>query len=388
MQPRRIFVLGAALVLVTSAAFAQVTFAQVTPARDTIVATQLLPRSVKASLRKQANDALTPAQRLAQAQRMIEAGRASGDPRTLGYAEALLAPWPADSADAPLQALVLRATIEGSRHRFEAARQLLDRVLAREPAHAQALLTRATIGQVTGDYAAARADCMALRAFSADVAAICNAGVDALTGHNERALGMLAIAIERTSKDQNNRGLHGWALALQAQLFEARGEARAADTAYRAALASADDLVTRLAYVDLLLARQQIAAAAELLQDAPETDGVLLRQWLIARAQGSDAAGSLAERLQARIAAATARGALVHAREAALFALERGDAAEALQRAQENWRAQREPADLWLLARAARAAGDGAALEQARAWTQRTGLVDARIARALQGEVR
>ncbi|HEU0204795.1 MAG TPA: hypothetical protein VFR86_30655 [Burkholderiaceae bacterium] len=465
MRSHRTFIVGAALVLLTGAAFAQTM-----PTRDTIVATQLLPRSVKASLRRQAerHESLAPAQRLALAQRMIEAGRANGDPRTLGYAEAVLAIWPGAGDDVPLDALVLRATIEGSRHRFAAARALLDRVLARAPAHAQALLTRATLAQVSGDYTAARADCARLQPLAADAAAICRAAVDAMTGANERALATARLAAARTMG-----AVRSWALAVQAQVLEGRGDMQGAAASYRAALMAADDLPTRLAYADLLLATGDAGATAGLLADAPETDGVLVRQWQATRAQlrragrqkkppqpvreaeramrqaipaqrdaelaqrdvegtQRDAEGTrldaertqpnlelaqrnpevaprdvegtqrdaelaqrhaeltqreaeLATRLQDRFAAAAARGELLHVREAALFALERGDATQALALARENWQTQREVADLWLLARAARAADDRAALTDLRAWVARTGLDDRRIDDLLRG---
>ncbi len=376
MRPHRIIVTTA-----LACAFAGAV-AQETPSRGTIVEAQLLPRAVKASVQRLAlaNAAsISAPERLASARRLIEAGRASGDPRTLGYAESLLAPWPADDARAPLDALVLRATIEQSRHRFDAARALLDRVLARAPEHSQALLTRAAIAQVRGDYAAANADCVRLRPLNAAVAAICGALTDALTGHNESAATTLRAAAERTAG-----AVRAWALAALAQVHEQRGERDAAAAAYRASLAADDDLTTRLAYADLLIEQRAWRDAQALLADAPPADGVLLRRWLVERALGG-AAPPLATQLKARIDEAVARGELLHAREAALFALEQGDATTALRLARENWAAQREPADLRVLARAARAANDRAALDEVRAWVKRTGLDDTRLRADLQG---
>lgn len=375
MRPHRIFTLGAALVIFTGAVFAQ-------PARDTIVETQLLPRAVKASVQRLAAANATPlpaTDRFADARRLIEAGRASGDPRTLGYAESLLAAWPADDPRAPIDALVLRATIEQSRHRFDAARALLDRVIARAPDHGQALLTRATIAQVRGDYAAAIQDCQRLRPLNADVAAICGAITDTLTGHNERALATLRIATERTQG-----GVRAWALGALAQVHEQRAERAEAVAVYRAFLAAGDDLTTRLALADLLIELRAWRNAQTLLASAPPADGVLLRRWLVERALGGDAA-PIAAQLQSRIDEAIARGELLHAREAAVFALEQGDAAAALRLARENWAVQREPADLRVLARAARAANDRIAIEEVRAWIKRTGLDDARLRADLRG---
>lgn len=116
----------AALVAAAAAAQAQ--------SRDTVVETQLAPRAVKAQVRRALDAAQLAARaRIAQAQRLIEAARASGDVRLLGYAEASLG----ELADT--DALVLRATIEQSRHRFAQALELLDRALRREPDHLLAL---------------------------------------------------------------------------------------------------------------------------------------------------------------------------------------------------------------------------------------------------------
>lgn len=339
--------------------------------RDTVVETQLAPRAVKAQVQRALASAQLPAARVAQARMLIEASRASGDPRLLGYAEAQLADL--DGADA----LVLRATIEQSRHRFEAALALLDRVLQRAPAHLQARLTRATIAQVRGDLAAARADCAALAPLAAAVAAICTASVDALNGRDAQALAALEAVAEA-----GPASLRGWALSLAGEVHERRGALDAAVRAYSRSLASSEDLYTRVALADVWLALDRPLQARAALADAAASDAVLLRRWRIARRLGEDAA-PLAARLEERLEAAAARGELLHVREAGWFALERADAAQALRHARANWAAQREPADALLLAAAARASGDAAALAEVRAWLARTGLRDVRIERVL-----
>ena len=349
--------------------------AQVVPERDAIVEAQLLPRTVKTSVQRLATAdavALGVSDALTAARRMLESGRASGDPRTLGYAESLLARWTTDDPRTPLDVLVLRATIEQSRHRFDVAVVLLDRVLARDPAHGQALLTRATIAQVQGNHRAARDDCERLRPFSPEVASICRAQTDALTGSNDRALAALRAAAERTQGD-----VRSWALASLAQVHEQRGDPRAAAAAYRAALAASDDLGTRLALADVLIAQRSWDDARIVLADAAPADGTLLRRWKVERATGI--ASPLGTQLQARFDEAAARGELLHAREAAVFALERGDAPAGLRLARDNWRVQREPADLLVLARAAHATRDAATLGEVDSWVRATGLADARV---------
>jgi len=362
--------------------------AAITPQPDAVVATQLLPRAQKDALRRLAgtSNVMDQGQRLAAAQRMIEIGRSTGDPRTLGYAESILAPWPADATDAPIEAIVLHATIAQSRHAFARARTLLDRVVERSapgvPAFAQAVLTRATIVQVTGEPESARVDCERLIPFARDVAAICIAATDLTDGHAERAIPILRVASQRTSGN-----VRAWALAVLAQAHEQRGETGSAASAYRAALDAGDDLVTRLAYADFLLAQDSAATALELLEDAPPTDGVVLRQWRSVRQLHRDDAPAFEQRLRTSLDDARRRGDgsdLLHARDWAQFELELGNLAQAKQLAQANWRDQREPPDLLVLARVAAATGDTTMRAEVADWIERTRLQDVRIESALR----
>jgi len=363
---RRWIVLLIALLLPAGTAIAQ-------PARDEVVARNLLSPSVKQTIAAlAAQSGAGQSERISRARALISEGRTTGDPRTLGYAEAVLA-----RAEPDDSVLVLRATIEQSRHRFSDARALLDRVLARNPHDAQALLTRSTIGVVTGDYASATTDCRALAAVHVEAGAICLAQVELVSGDVDRAGRTLSLAVRRSEGP-----LLAWAFALQGQLFEQQGAARSAIVAYRNALQISDDLVTRLNLADALLSDSQFAAVEQLLRDAPAADGALLRRWIGGRASGrSDPA--LEARLSQRFSEAQARGELLHAREAAMFALARGEPREALDLARVNWRSQREPADIIVFAQAARAADDRAALAELKAWVRRAGMRDVRVERAL-----
>lgn len=368
------------ILLCLCAGFAAAIEAPRAPARDEVVETQLLPKAVKDSVQRLARlqretgkpTHSTAAQRIDAARRLIQAGRASGDPRTLGYAEAELSGVP-ETGLPGVEVWVLRATIEQSRHRFDAARALLDRALQQAPAHVQARLTRATIAHVRGDLDAARADCDALRESAPTVAAICSAIGDSLSGRNGQALKALASVADPA--------LRGWALSLAGEIHEQQGDIDAAVRAYTASLALGDDLYTAVALTDALIAQQRWPQAEALLAPLPATDAVLLRRWIVARRQQRDVT-ALQNQLTDRFAAAQARNELLHAREAALFALEQGDGA-ALELARQNWNDQREPADLRILALAARATGDPAALGEVQGWLARTGLRDVRVERAL-----
>ena len=76
------------------------------------------------------------------------------------------------------------------------------------------------------------------------------------------------------------------------------------------------------------------------------------------------------------------RGDRVHLREEARFTLHLLNApAAALKLAQENWRVQKEPADIRILLEAALAAGDAAAVDAARAWLGNSRLEDVQLQR-------
>ncbi len=224
-----------------------------------------------------------------------------------------------------------------------------------------------------GQLDAARADCDALRQPAPTVAAICGAIGDSLSGRNAAAIKAL--------EGVTDPALRGWALSLAGEVYEQQGALDAAVRAYTASLALGDDLYTTVALADALISQQRWPQAEALLAPLPATDAVLLRRWIVARRQQRDVT-ALQSQLADRFGAALARNELLHTREAALFALEQGDGA-ALKLARQNWNDQREPADLRILALAARATGDAAALAEVRGWLARTGLRDVRVERAL-----
>ncbi len=81
-----------------------------------------------------------------------------------------------------------------------------------------------------------------------------------------------------------------------------------------------------------------------------------------------------------RFAAARLRGDTVHLREEARFRLDvENDIPAALALAKANWNVQREPADLRILAAAARASGDGEARRMVMDWVASTRLEDVAV---------
>jgi Tfp pilus assembly protein PilF len=320
------------------------------------------------------------------ARRYIEQARRDGDPRYLGYAQAVLAPWwKQPRGQAPAEVLVLRATLVQSEHAFGAAMEDLDEVVRRDPANAQAWLTRATIQLVTGDHAGARASCARLFGRAPElVLQTCLASSGSLGGQARASYRQL----ERTlaARSDSPPPLRAWSLTLLAEMAERLGDHAAADTHFRAALqADPQDTYLLAAYADFLLERGRAQDVLRLLGTRTQADALLLRHALALHALGSPDAARQTAALRARFEAARRRGDTVHRREEARFALAlAGDPAEAVRLAKLNWAVQKEPADLRVLARAATASGDAEAARLVRDWLRRTELEDRTLDNATQ----
>ncbi|HET7793752.1 MAG TPA: hypothetical protein VFL64_10250 [Rhizobacter sp.] len=319
----------------------------------------------------------------------IERARQLGDPRELGQAQAVLAPWWLQP-DPPPAVRLLRATIRQSQHDFGAALADLDALLQPgSPAplalQAQAELTRASVLQVTGRWAEAGAGCTRLAGshYAALGSAVqwpaqaCLAELASLQGRAdeaERALRQLATQAGTASP---------WLTLVRAELAERRGDG-AAQALYREALQAPQPEVYALAaYADWLLAHARPAEVITLLAGREEADALLLRLAIAYRQHlgpRDPRAAAATARLTERFEAAALRGDSLHAREQARYELDlRGDPAAALRHAQANWAQQKEPADALLLARAAHAAGQPQAAEPVRRLVRDTGWQDVRL---------
>jgi tetratricopeptide (TPR) repeat protein len=321
------------------------------------------------------------------ARRAIEASRELGDPRYLGQAEAALKPW-WTLTEPPRIALLLRATVKQSNHDFDGAIADLDRLLARNPLDGQALLTRATVLAVQGKYDASRADCERLARLTLPlVTASCIAAPMSLSGESATAYRSLTDALAQAPN--NNAEVREWALTLAAEIAERRGDFAAAEAHFREALAlDPRDPYLIAAYADFLLARDRAAEVLPLIGDQTRNDNLLLRLALAeARLPGAQAAYTEHhQELVDRFNAAHQRGDALHKREEARFRLTlEHDAQGALKLARENWKVQREPADLRVLVEAATAARDEATLAEARKWIAEHRLEDVALAVAPGG---
>jgi tetratricopeptide (TPR) repeat protein len=309
----------------------------------------------------------------------IAQSRSSGDLRFLGYADAVLAPWLARSPVEP-RVMVLEATILQSRHAFAAALAELDRALAIDPRDAQAWLTRATVLGVLGRFDEAQAACAELSVRAGpSVDRLCTESMRSLSGHLHDAY----AAVVSLSPQQLQPEVYAWRDSALGEMAQRIGDTAAAEHWFREGLvASPSDLYLRAAYADLLLEANRPDDVLTLLKGYEAMEPMLLRMELAHRMlgdgedAGSEAALATAFELEAQ------RGDSVHLREQARFLLDvKHDAKSALAAAKQNFNSQREPADVLILLRAARAAGEPAAAASALEFLARTHLEDARLAR-------
>lgn len=339
-------------------------------------------KRLRAALDRNPGD-LTLAARLAR--RAIEAGRDTGDPRFFGQAQAALAPWWREPAP-PAPALLLRATLKQSTHDFPGALADLDRLIAANPRDGQALLTRATVFTVQGRYAEARADCARMARLTVPLVTIaCDAAPASVSGDAAAAYRALTAALSTPAADA---GLAEWAQTLAGEIAHRRGDALAAEAHFRAALAlDPRDPYLLGAYADFLLDRNRPAEVVPLLKDYTRNDNLLLRLTLAEARVPELRSWFAAHRsdLEDRFDAARRRADTLHRREEARYALEiAGNGERALALARENWKVQRESADLRILVSAAKAAGDAVALREAGDWVRTHRLEDAAIAALLR----
>ncbi|RYZ38200.1 MAG: hypothetical protein EOO71_25065 [Myxococcaceae bacterium] len=282
----------------------------------------------------------------------IEEGRASGDPRYLGRAQAALAPW-WDAATPPPGVRLLRATILQGRHEFPAALADLDALVRESPDDAQAWLTRAVVLGVRGEHPEAARSCAMLTPLAGSLAgAVCQAQVKSLAGRSKEAQALLSAALARGSHGVEEQA---WALSTLAEATARAGDTERATKLFARVLAlDPSDAYTRAAYADLLLDLDRPRDVIALVKDHGQDDNQLLRRVLAEAALGTPEAPALIEELGARHAASHLRGDALHAREEARFALHvQMDAAKALKLAQVNWEVQHEPWDVRLLLEAA-----------------------------------
>jgi len=307
----------------------------------------------------------------------LDYGRATGDARYLGRAQAVIAPLLARQP-APLDALLVEATLLQSRHQFAESRRVLRALLLRDPENTEGWLTLSAVALVQGDMDTAQRACARMLTQSdVLVAAGCIAAKDTVTGHARAALQVLdAVAPQAEAASATERA---WIHGLRADAARALGHASGADQAFRRALAlTPGDNYLVADYADFLLDHDRAREALALTAGGAQSDTIFLRQVLAETALGLPRASPDATTMAARFADLERRGdRRLYAREAARFALHvLHDPQQALQLAQADWAFQRAPEDARVFLDAALAAGRADAATPVLDFVASTGLED------------
>ena len=316
-----------------------------------------------------------PAARLIRA--YFDLSLARGDPRYIGYAEAVLARF-----KAPLAPIlrVERGLLRQYRHDFTGALDDFAGALALAPGLAEAHAWRAAIFLVQANYPGAEMECAALARLGRDSLADGCMGLSmAYGGKLDSAARHLQKALAATA-DPGNRA---WLLTRLGEVAAWRGHPAVAERHFRDALRlGRDDVYLLAAWGDYLLDVGRHDDLLEALAGWDASDSLLLRLAEAEARLGRAAASRRIQVLEDRFAAARARGDETHMAEEARFRLRlRGDAKWALALALANYRVQREPRDARILLEAAIAAGDAAAAGPVRDWLQSSGFEDALLRR-------
>jgi tetratricopeptide (TPR) repeat protein len=344
----------------------------------TVKATDPVAREIRALRASLLHDPQNIDVAVSLATKLIEQSRSEGDPRFLGQAQAVLAPW-LDHPTPPSSTLLLRAMIRQHAHEFDLALADLDAVLSMQPANAQAWLTRASIYQVQGRYEDARRACQPLlRLAGRHVALTCLADVAGLSGQATTSREMLTRSLERPGISARERL---WILTILAEMAARTGDASAAEKHFLDARSlGVKDHYLLGAYADFLLDQGRMQEVVTLLQHETRADGLLLRLTLAEQALHLPESKNHTTELAARFAAGRERGTRVHVREEARFALGLlHDSKMALTLAQTNWEIQKEPWDARLLLETALAAGNRHAARPVIAWLHSNHVEDMRL---------
>ncbi len=353
-----------------------------TPTADAEVLERLPLRAGDTSARELAtlragmtNAPADPAPAAQLAQRYFDLAMARGDPRYVGYAEAVVARFP---IPLPASLLSVRGMLRQYRHDFDGALQDFAGTLAIDPDFAAAHAWRGAIFLVQADYAAARRECEALQRLKRpSLAGGCMGLVQAYGGQLAAGYATLQQALQNTS-DPDNRL---WLLTRLAEAAAWLGQPALAERHYREALGlGRDDGYLLAAWSDFLLDAGRPDEVIRQLAGWEASDTLLLRLALAETALQAPGAARHAQALDDRFAAARLRGDTTHRAEEARYQLHlRGDVAQALRLATDNYRVQREPRDARVLLEAAIAAHDAPAAQPVRDWLRASGFEDARL---------
>ena len=309
------------------------------------------------------------------AQHYFDLAMARGDPRYIGYAQAVIAPF-ATTMTADL--LLVRGQLGQYRHAFDQALDDFAAALRLNPDLAQAHAWRGAIHLVQANSAAASEVCLTLKTMGREaLAGACLGLLQAYGGQLQAA----DLTLKQALRMSPQRESQLWLLTRLAEVATWRGQNTQADQHFKAALAlQLDDGYLLAAWSDFLLDAGRPAEVVKLLTPWEASDGLLLR---LAEAETQlklPQASRHAQALGDRFAAARLRGDVTHRADEARFQLRlRANAPAAVTLAQANYQVQREPRDARILLETAVATRQPEAARPALDWLSRSGFEDTRL---------
>lgn len=319
------------------------------------------------------------AKAVALAKAYVNYGRSTGDARFLGRAMAVIDPFMKQTAP-PIPVLLMHATIQQSRHFFEASRQELAHILKLDPDSGQAWLTLATVAMVQGDVDLANKACVQLTNNAGDfMGIVCSASLRSLTGHGKQAYALLTMVEDPGPKAPPE--IKSWIQGLMADVAVRMGKPELAERHFKQALQlTPEDNFLLADYGDFLLEQHRPQEVIVLIGNNTQSDTSFLRLVLAEQMLGLPRADKDADEMSARFQAMDERGSHVFRREQAGFVLQvQRDPKRALALATQNWTVQRAPKDVLVYLQAALAAHDPAAAKPVLDFLARTHLDDVRI---------
>ena len=303
-----------------------------------------------------------PAALLAQA--YFDLAMARGDPRYVGYADAIVQRF---SAKLPANLQVVRGTLRQYRHDFAGALADYASALAADPDLADAHAWRAAIFLVQARYDLAQQECTALQRLGRPVLhGGCAGLVQAYTGRLDQAYATLQQALAAARYDEHRLWLH----TRLGEVSAWQGRPAQAEQHYRRALGlGQDDGYLLAAWSDFLLDQNRAAEVVKQLAGWEASDGLLLRlAEAEARLKLPQAAAHI-QALDARYAAPRLRRHTTRRAEEARYYLRlRGDAKQSSILASQNYQIQKEPRDARIALEAALAAKDPESASDGLAW--------------------
>ena len=303
----------------------------------------------------------------AQIDALIKQAYRSGDPHSLGLAEAMMQPYQQDTTPA---IRLTRANIYQATHRFTQARQELQAILKQMPNQPDSLLMLASIDIVQGDFKSAANYCQRISDPGLLVIRLaCQAQIDGMTGK------LKASAATMQQLLQLNSGLTAeqqqWLYLILADMALRLDDPVLARQVF--SLLDRDTAPALTARADWLMAHQAWQLTRNLLIAHTDNDSLLLRLSIAEQQLGHPDATSHRSLLAQRLAIWQQRGETAHQREQAYHALWFGTADQTLQLARLNWQKQRESADFSLYAQAAMRANSLDDLKILQQWVKSTG---------------